>query len=115
MTQTFNQDISMVLHRIAEAWNIAPPLAQFPISMHRRVNLVSRKLRPVPVPRVNRVDMDLLRGIERLRDLLLENTLRFADGLPANNALLWGARGMGKSSLVKAAHAEVNKLGTAPA
>jgi uncharacterized protein len=61
-----------------------------------------------PVPRVNAVDLALLRGIDRVRDTLIENTTRFADGLPANNALLWGARGMGKSSLVKAAHAEVN-------
>jgi uncharacterized protein len=61
-----------------------------------------------PVPRVNRVDMSLLKGIDRMRDILLENTERFARGLPANNALLWGARGMGKSSLVKAAHAVVN-------
>ncbi|MCC7345852.1 MAG: ATP-binding protein [Variibacter sp.] len=60
-----------------------------------------------PVRRVNRVDMSLLRGIDRVRDMLVENTERFARGLPANNALLWGARGMGKSSLVKAAHAEV--------
>ena len=59
-----------------------------------------------PVPRVNRVEMGLLRGIDRVRDQLNENTERFARGLPANNALLWGARGMGKSSLVKAAHAE---------
>jgi predicted AAA+ superfamily ATPase len=60
------------------------------------------------VPRVNRVDMSLLKGIDRMRDILIENTERFARGLPANNALLWGARGMGKSSLVKAAHAAVN-------
>src|SRR3984957_11174947 len=56
------------------------------------------------VRRVNRVEMSLLKGIDRVRDLLVENTERFARGLPANNALLWGARGMGKSSLVKAAH-----------
>jgi hypothetical protein len=62
----------------------------------------------VPVARVNRVEMSLLKGIDRMRDVLLENTERFARGLPANNALLWGARGMGKSSLVKAAHASVN-------
>ena len=61
-----------------------------------------------PVKRVNRVEMALLKGIDRVRDLLVENTERFARGLPANNALLWGARGMGKSSLVKAAHAAVN-------
>ncbi|WP_412507045.1 ATP-binding protein [Roseovarius sp. SYSU LYC5161] len=60
-----------------------------------------------PVPRVNRVDMSLLVGIDRSRDTLLENTRHFARGLPANNALLWGARGMGKSSLVKAVHAAV--------
>ena len=64
--------------------------------------------RLAPVARVNRVEMSLLKGIDRVRDLLLENTERFARGLPANNALLWGARGMGKSSLVKAVHAAVN-------
>jgi len=61
-----------------------------------------------PVPQVNRVDLDLLQGIARQREVLLENTQRFARGLPANNALLWGARGMGKSSLVKAVHAQIN-------
>jgi len=61
------------------------------------------------VDRVSRVDLDLLRGIERNRDILLDNTRRFARGLPANNALLWGARGTGKSSLVKAVHAAVNE------
>jgi len=61
-----------------------------------------------PVRKVNRVEMALLRGIDRLRDLLTDNTERFARGFSANNALLWGARGMGKSSLVKAAHADVN-------
>ena len=64
--------------------------------------------RLAPVARVNRVDMSLLKGIDRVRDILVENTERFARGLPANNALLWGARGMGKSSLVKAAHAAIN-------
>jgi predicted AAA+ superfamily ATPase len=61
------------------------------------------------VKRVNRVDLSLLRGVDRVRDLLVENTRRFARALPANNALLWGARGMGKSSLVKAAHAAINR------
>jgi len=60
------------------------------------------------VPRVSRVEITLLKGIDRMRDILMENTERFANGLPANNALLWGARGMGKSSLVKAAHASIN-------
>ncbi|MBO6894958.1 MAG: ATP-binding protein [Roseibium sp.] len=61
-----------------------------------------------PVAKVNRVDISLLCAVSHVRDLLLDNTKRFAAGLPANNALLWGARGMGKSSLVKAAHAAVN-------
>ncbi|MEO0619067.1 MAG: DUF815 domain-containing protein, partial [Pseudomonadota bacterium] len=61
-----------------------------------------------PVARVNRVPLSLLKGVGHQGTLLLDNTRRFADGLPANNALLWGARGMGKSSLVKAAHADVN-------
>jgi hypothetical protein len=64
--------------------------------------------RLAPVPRVSRVDLGLLKGIDRMRDILMENTERFTNGLPANNALLWGARGMGKSSLVKAAHADIN-------
>jgi predicted AAA+ superfamily ATPase len=64
--------------------------------------------RLVPVAQVARVEIGLLRGIEHARDILLENTLRFAAGLPANNAMLWGARGMGKSSLVKAVHAAAN-------
>ena len=61
-----------------------------------------------PVTRVNRVDIGLIRGVDRVRDILVDNTERFAAGLPANNVLLWGARGMGKSSLVKAAHASIN-------
>ena len=66
-----------------------------------------------PVHNVNRVDMALLVGIDRARDTLLANTTQFAQGLPANNALLWGARGMGKSSLVKAVHASVLSAGHA--
>lgn len=61
-----------------------------------------------PVAKVNRVNMHLLRGIDRVRDILSDNTERFAKGFAANNALLWGARGMGKSSLVKAIHADTN-------
>ncbi|MEP6019074.1 MAG: ATP-binding protein [Paracoccaceae bacterium] len=60
-----------------------------------------------PVEHINRVSLDLLVGVDRSRDTLLENTRQFASGLPANNALLWGARGMGKSSLVKSVHADV--------
>lgn len=69
--------------------------------------------RLIPVPSVNRIDMSLLLGIDRSRDTLLANTLQFARGFPANNALLWGSRGMGKSSLVKAVHAEVISQGHA--
>ncbi|RWA75620.1 ATP-binding protein [Mesorhizobium sp.] len=61
-----------------------------------------------PVRKVNRVDIGLIRGVDRVRDILLDNTERFASGFAANNVLLWGARGMGKSSLVKAVHARVN-------
>ncbi|TIS09669.1 MAG: ATP-binding protein, partial [Mesorhizobium sp.] len=61
-----------------------------------------------PVHKVNRVDIGLIRGVDRVRDILLDNTERFASGFAANNVLLWGARGMGKSSLVKAVHAKVN-------
>ena len=68
----------------------------------------------LPVAEVNRVEIGLLKGIDRLRDILRDNTERFTQGLPANNALLWGARGMGKSSLIKAVHAEVNAAGKTP-
>jgi predicted AAA+ superfamily ATPase len=62
-----------------------------------------------PVATVSRVHISLLRGIDRSKDILLDNTRRFAKGFPANNALLWGARGTGKSSLVKAVHAAINE------
>ncbi len=62
----------------------------------------------VPVAQINRIELELLKGVEHVRDILLANTQQFADGYPANNALLWGARGMGKSSLVKAVHAAAN-------
>lgn len=62
-----------------------------------------------PVTKVNRIELALLKGIDHQADQLMDNTIRFADGLPANNALLWGARGTGKSSLVKAAHGEISR------
>jgi predicted AAA+ superfamily ATPase len=65
--------------------------------------------RLTPVPKVSRVGIGLLQGVDRQKSILLENTLRFAGGFPANNVMLWGARGMGKSSLVKAAHAAANE------
>jgi uncharacterized protein len=98
-----------VLKRIAEALErLAPPPPAAPdFSAAEAFVWHPEGRRLAPVARVNRVEMSLLKGIDRVRDLLVENTERFARGLPANNALLWGARGMGKSSLVKAAHASV--------
>lgn len=67
-----------------------------------------------PIASVSRVHINLLQGIDRNKDILLDNTRRFAEGLPANNALLWGARGTGKSSLVKAVHAAINLAARPP-
>ena len=98
-----------LLERIAAALERAAPAA--PPAFDARAAdafLWGPERRLTPVPQVARVELGLLTGIDRARDILIENTERFARGLPANNALLWGARGMGKSSLVKAAHAEIN-------
>jgi predicted AAA+ superfamily ATPase len=99
-----------LLARIAAALErMAPPAARPPdLAASAAFIWHASPPRLEPVARVNRVDLSLLRGIDLTRDILLENTERFARGLPANNALLWGARGMGKSSLVKAAHHDVN-------
>jgi uncharacterized protein len=94
--------IAAALERLAPP---APPALDFASADAFVWYPEGRKL--APVRRVNRVEMSLLKGIDRVRDLLVENTERFARGLPANNALLWGARGMGKSSLVKASHAGI--------
>ena len=107
----FQEPISGLVERIARALErLAPP--------SRREGPISTAPRPLsgrPSPRpfcrsqtVNRVPLILLKGIDRMRDALFDNTVRFAQGLPANNALLWGARGTGKSSLVKAVHAAVS-------
>jgi predicted AAA+ superfamily ATPase len=85
----------------------APPPLDFASAEAFLWHADTGRLSPVPV--VSRVELALLKGIDRQADALLENTRRFAAGLPANNALLWGARGMGKSSLVKAVHATVNE------
>ncbi|UWP97608.1 ATP-binding protein [Aliiroseovarius crassostreae] len=104
-----------VMTRIAEALErMSPvPLAAPDFGLADAFVWHSAPDRLAPVPQVNRVAIDLLIGVDRSRDTLLENTLQFARGLPANNALLWGARGMGKSSLVKAVHAEVQARGEA--
>lgn len=99
-----------LLKRIAEAIErLAPPAAiETDLAAHEAFVWRISPTGLEPVSKVNRVDLTLLKGIDQSRDQLLENTRRFARGLPANNALLWGARGMGKSSLVKATHAAVN-------
>ena len=108
MTKTFDESL---LTRIAEALErLAPaPPASADLATHEAFIWRSSPPGLDAVAKVNRVDMSLLKGIDLTRDQLLDNTRRFAKGLPANNALLWGARGMGKSSLVKASQAFVNR------
>jgi predicted AAA+ superfamily ATPase len=97
--------IAAALERLAPAPMPAPDFAAEAFVWHTAPDRLE------PVGRVARVDLSLLVGVNRSRDTLLENTRHFAKGLPANNALLWGARGMGKSSLVKAVHAQVRAEG----
>ncbi|MFE0758066.1 ATP-binding protein [Inquilinus sp. NPDC058860] len=99
-----------LLTRIADALErlAPPPPAPTDLASADAFTWDAEHGRLLPVPAVSKVDLALLQGIELQRDLLLENTRRFARGLPANNALLWGSRGMGKSSLVKSVHAAVN-------
>lgn len=100
-----------LLTRIADALDrLAPPPAP-PIDWFAADGFVwqAEGHQLLPIPAVAALPLALLHGIERQRDQLLANTKRFAAGLPANNALLWGARGMGKSSLVKAIHADLNQ------
>ena len=107
---TSSSQTADLLTRIAEALErLAPPRATAS-SLDGADAFVwnAEEGRLDPVREVARVDLSLIKGIDRVRDILLDNTRRFAKGLPANNALLWGARGMGKSSMVKAAHAAVN-------
>ncbi len=111
MTERRPEDLVPLLRRVADALErlapVAPPSAGLDSAeafvWHAEAGTLEA------VARVNRVDYVLLKGIARQAEILLENTRRFAAGLPANNALLWGARGMGKSSLVKAVHARVNE------
>lgn len=108
MTTTLDTLLPL-LERIATALERAAPPALAPVDVTAAdAFLWGPERRLIPVPQVARVEMGLLTGIDRNRDILSANTQRFARGLPANNALLWGARGMGKSSLVKAVQAEIN-------
>ena len=111
MTDPSSAELAALLSRIAGALErLAPaPAASPDFEAADAFVWHADEKRLAPIPNVNRVAMPLLKGIDLVRDLLTDNTERFAKGLPANNALLWGARGMGKSSLVKAAHAEINK------
>jgi uncharacterized protein len=95
--------IADALERLAPAARPKPDLASAEAFIWQ-----PKSHRLAPVAKVNRVAIGLLHGVDRMRDLLAQNTERFAKGLPANNVLLWGARGMGKSSLVKAVHADTN-------
>jgi predicted AAA+ superfamily ATPase len=106
---TFDPDLLPLLHRIADALERLAPPAPPTIDLDAADAFVWHADRGwlEPIYRVNRIEIGLLRGIDRVRDILMDNTERFAAGLPANNVLLWGARGTGKSSLVKAAHAAV--------
>jgi predicted AAA+ superfamily ATPase len=113
MTEKPDKELLPLLRRIADALDrLAPPAAAEldpwaadAFVWHPETGALQ------PVPEVNRVALPLLQGIQRQIDALIDNTRRFAKGLPANNALLWGARGMGKSSLVKAVHAAVGEEG----
>ena len=106
-----SDDISPLLTRLAEALERLSPPVPTTLDLSAADAFVWHAEDSVlqPVIKVNRVEISLLKGVDRVRDILVENTERFAAGFPANNALLWGARGMGKSSLVKAAHAEINR------
>lgn len=110
-------DLAAVLSRLAAAVERLSPASRSPQSLAGADAFVWHAEGEIihPVPRVNRVALSLLKGIDRQAETLLDNTRRFACGLPANNALLWGARGTGKSSLVKAVHARVNQEQTCEA
>ena len=98
-----------LLARIAEALErLAPPApAALDLSAAEGFTWHPAERRLAPVPHIARLPIGLIQGVDHQKQIILENTGRFARGLPANNAMLWGARGMGKSSLVKAAHAAI--------
>ena len=108
---TSDPDLLPLLNRIADALERLGPSPPPAIDLDASDAFVWHADRGwlEPIYQVNRIEIELLRGIDRVRDILLDNTERFAAGLPANNVLLWGARGTGKSSLVKAAHAAINE------
>ena len=101
-----DSELAPLLRRIAEALEALAPAPAADAALDSAEGFIwhADGARLEAVPRINRLDLALLKGIDSVRDILLDNTRRFARGLPANNALLWGARGMGKSSLIKAVH-----------
>jgi predicted AAA+ superfamily ATPase len=111
MTERNPEDLVPLLRRVADALERLAPAAPSSAGLDSAEAFVwhAEAGTLAAIAQVNRVDYVLLKGIARQAEILLENTRRFAAGLPANNALLWGARGMGKSSLVKAVHARVNE------
>lgn len=105
--ETLNAHLDRIANLLAR---LAPPPVETPdFDVADAFVFLAEPVSLQPVQRVNRVEIGLLKGIDRNRDMIVANTERFARGLPANNVLLWGARGMGKSSLVKAAQADVNQ------
>ena len=104
-----DQRLLDIAARIAAALERLAPAPPAPLDLNAADAFVWHPDPPrlAPVAKVARVAIELLKGVERQKQILLDNTLRFARGLPANNAMLWGARGMGKSSLVKAIHAVI--------
>ena len=104
-----DSELTPLLKRVAEALERLSPAGPDDAALESADGFVwhADGARLEAVPRINRLELSLLKGIDRVRDILLDNTRRFARGLPANNSLLWGARGMGKSSLIKAVHGVV--------
>jgi len=109
MSEDINARVLAEIRRLADAVErlAGPPPAVNDWNAADCFVWVPSNLKLQPVPRPNRIALTLIRGVDHVRDILHENTLRFAEGYPANNVLLWGARGMGKSSLVKAVHEDV--------
>src|SRR4249920_3854423 len=110
MARVMDDRTLTLLTRLTEALERLAPAPSLPVDLDAAEAFVWQPspAHLVPVAHVSRVDIGLLKGVEQQKGILLENTLRFVRGLPANNAMLWGARGNGKSSLVKAVHAEAN-------
>jgi len=114
MTTDYSADIAAALARIADTLEAMKPGAGAPAPALTDANAYHWDATAdalIPVPKVSRVPLAMLKGIDDVREILLQNSLQFARGFAANNALLWGARGMGKSSLVKAVHAHINGYG----